>query len=112
MELKMIRAILNSHDSSKEKGLIAIRMVLESLSDLDMGKLISDMRKACDGEKAKTSDKSINYNNLLASVFAIKDSGGDLVRLYKTEKSAEKYRKQLEKDHSYVSFYIDEEKIH
>ena len=61
--------------------------------------------------KPQKQVKNIAYEPVLASVFVIKDTTGDWVRLCKTQESAEEQLKVYEKEHSYAGFYIDEEQL-
>ena len=66
---------------------------------------------------SKINDQDVKYvlpspDVVSKRIFAIKDTSGELVRLYLKQETAEKELERYKEQHPYTDFYIDEEIVY
>ena len=67
MELNLMKALIENSDIAND-GLETLRMTLESLSDMDLGKLVREMRNVCVGETQLKRTEQLNKPAVIPAV--------------------------------------------
>ena len=85
MGFEIMNSLIKNNDKAND-GLKTLRLILENLSDLDLGKLVGEIRKACEGKP----------NDLKNANCAIFDVSGSLPSNRELEDFVENISRQIE----------------